>query len=393
MTSTNVQSLAWELVRRQHGVIARRQLLAIGFTRRGIEHRIRKGRLHPIHPGVYAVGRPELTQHGRWMAAILAKGPAAVLSHRSAASMYGIAKQQANAIHVAVPTRSRRRSSRDITVHRRSELSATTKHGVPVTTIEDTLIDLATELSSDALDQAINEADKRDLIDPEALHEVVEEMRRPGAAAIRKVTQGFVRTDSPLERQFLKIARAAGLPSPQTQAHVNGHRVDFFWPELKLVVETDGLRYHRTPAQQAADRRRDQDHGKPSRGCLNAAAMRLFALRGAITVDHNDAEEILGATERLVRGLLERNGLDPEAIVSCIFTATEDLDAEFPAVAARRVGLTHTPLLCARELPVPGALPRVIRVLVHYYAEEGHSPQHVYLGEARALRADLDHAQ
>jgi chorismate mutase len=126
---------------------------------------------------------------------------------------------------------------------------------------------------------------------------------------------------------------------------------------------------------------------------LNAAAMRLFALRGAITVDHNDAEEILGATERLVRGLLERNGLEPDAIVSCIFTATEDLDAEFPAVAARRVGLTHTPLLCACELPVPGALPRVIRALVHYYAEDGHSPQHVYLGEARTLRADLDHAQ
>jgi chorismate mutase len=121
--------------------------------------------------------------------------------------------------------------------------------------------------------------------------------------------------------------------------------------------------------------------------------MRLFALRGAITVDRNETEEILGATERLVRGLLERNGLEPEAIVSCIFTATEDLDAEFPAVAARRVGLTHTPLLCARELPVPGALPRVIRALVHYYAEESHSPQHVYLGEARTLRADLDHAQ
>ena len=121
--------------------------------------------------------------------------------------------------------------------------------------------------------------------------------------------------------------------------------------------------------------------------------MRLFALRGAITVDANDAELILGATERLVRDLMARNGLDADALVSCIFTATEDLDAEFPAVAARRVGLNHVPLLCARELPVPGALPRVIRALVHYYAEEGHTPQHVYLGEARKLRSDLDHAQ
>ena len=260
MTSTNVQSLAWDLVRRQHGVIARRQLLALGFTRQGIEHRIRKGRLHPIHPGVYAVGRPELTQHGRWMAAILAKGPAAVLSHRSAASLYGIAKQKANAIHVAVPVHSRRRSSHGITVHRRTELRAKTRQGVPTTTIEDTLIDLATGLSGDALKQAINEADKRDLVDPEALREAAAEMRRPGAAAVRSVMNGFVRTDSPLERAFLRIVEQAGLPHPHTQAHVNGHRVDFFWPELKLVVETDGLRYHRTATQQAADRQRDHAH-------------------------------------------------------------------------------------------------------------------------------------
>jgi chorismate mutase len=126
---------------------------------------------------------------------------------------------------------------------------------------------------------------------------------------------------------------------------------------------------------------------------LNAAAMRLFALRGAITVQRNDAEEILGATERLTRELLERNELQPDDLVSCIFTATEDLDAQFPAVAARRVGLSHVPLLCARELPVPGALPRVIRALVHYYADEGHTPQHVYLEDARKLRSDLDHAQ
>ena len=120
---------------------------------------------------------------------------------------------------------------------------------------------------------------------------------------------------------------------------------------------------------------------------------RLFALRGATTVERNDAEEILAATERLVTELMQRNGLTPDALVSCIFTATEDLDAEFPAVAARRVGLGHTPLLCARELPVPGSLPRVIRMLVHYYADEGHAPQHVYLGEARTLRSDLDQAQ
>jgi chorismate mutase len=90
---------------------------------------------------------------------------------------------------------------------------------------------------------------------------------------------------------------------------------------------------------------------------------------------------------------MARNELEAEAMVSCIFTLTEDLDAEFPAVAARRLGLDRVPLLCAREVPVPGSMPRVIRVLVHYYADADHRPRHVYLGEARTLRADLESAQ
>jgi chorismate mutase len=94
-----------------------------------------------------------------------------------------------------------------------------------------------------------------------------------------------------------------------------------------------------------------------------------------------------------MRALIERNGLAVERMVSCIFTLTDDLDAEFPAVAARRLGLDRVPLLCAREVPVPGSLPRVIRVLVHYYAPDGHEPRHVYLGDARNLRADLESAQ
>ncbi len=121
--------------------------------------------------------------------------------------------------------------------------------------------------------------------------------------------------------------------------------------------------------------------------------MRLFALRGANSVEVNDADAILDATDRLVRELLERNELAAANLVSCIFTMTDDLDAEFPAVAARRLGLDQVPLLCAREVPVPGSLPRVIRVLVHYYADEEHDPRHVYLGEARSLRTDLDSAQ
>lgn len=121
--------------------------------------------------------------------------------------------------------------------------------------------------------------------------------------------------------------------------------------------------------------------------------MRLFALRGANSVQSNQAGDILSATDELMRELLDRNRLSAPDLVSCIFTLTNDLDAEFPALAARRMGLEHVPLLCAREIPVPGSMPRVIRVLVHYYAPEGHEPAHVYLHEARALRSDLDSAQ
>ena len=121
--------------------------------------------------------------------------------------------------------------------------------------------------------------------------------------------------------------------------------------------------------------------------------MKLRALRGAITVDANEPGAILSATEELVRAVMERNGLDPEHMVSCIFTCTNDLDAEFPAVAARDMGLSAVPLLCAREIDVPGALPRVIRLLLHCYADPDSEPRHVYLREAESLRRDLQGAQ
>jgi chorismate mutase len=110
-------------------------------------------------------------------------------------------------------------------------------------------------------------------------------------------------------------------------------------------------------------------------------------------VDDNGAEAILSATEELVREVMERNGLAPDDVVSCIFTCTDDLDAEFPAVAARGLGLSAVPLLCAREMGVPGSLPRVIRLLMHYYADPAMDVRHVYLREAVSLRRDLEGAQ
>ena len=121
--------------------------------------------------------------------------------------------------------------------------------------------------------------------------------------------------------------------------------------------------------------------------------MKLRALRGAITVDANDGDAILDATEELMRAVMEQNALQTADLVSCIFTCTNDLDAEFPAVAARRMGLSAVPLLCAREIDVPGALPRVIRVLVHCYGDDSAPPRHVYLRDAVSLRKDLQGAQ
>jgi chorismate mutase len=132
---------------------------------------------------------------------------------------------------------------------------------------------------------------------------------------------------------------------------------------------------------------------RPSRWLQQSAAVKLRALRGAITVEGNDADSILDATDELVREVMARNSLRAEDLVSCIFTCTEDLDAAFPAEAARRLGLSAVPLLCAREIGVPGALPRVIRLMVHCYSDEGAAPQHVYLREAVSLREDLHGAQ
>jgi chorismate mutase len=126
---------------------------------------------------------------------------------------------------------------------------------------------------------------------------------------------------------------------------------------------------------------------------MSDEALRLWAVRGATKVGRNDADLVLSATEELMNELIARNDLVPDRIVSCIFTSTHDLNAEFPAVAARGLGFNAVPLLCAQEIDVPGAMPGVIRVLVHYYAPEDHEPAHAYLGEAQELRSDLHAAQ
>jgi very-short-patch-repair endonuclease len=256
---------AWSLVRRQHGVVARRQLMAFGYTRREIEQRLHNGRLHYISHGVYAVGRRELTPHGRWMAAVLACGDGAVLSHRSAAELWGIGYEDGKRIDVTIRRKSKI-TRKGIKVRARPSLdtkSVVVRHGIPVTSPVQTLIDLATELKIMRLERAVNEADKLDLVDPEALREALDSyVGMPGVKTPRTMLDRhtFRLSDSDLEVLFRPLALAAGLPLPFSKHRVLGYEVDFWFPNDGLVVETDGLRYHRTASQQAQAARRDQKH-------------------------------------------------------------------------------------------------------------------------------------
>jgi very-short-patch-repair endonuclease len=249
------------LVGRQHGVFSRRQLLELGLAPKAIRHRVATGRLHPVHRGVYAVGRPRLTRHGLWMAAALSCGRHAALSHESAGALWGIRPGEGRGIEVTAPVCRRRPG---VVVHRRAWLDGdVVRHqGIPVASPTLTLVDLAGRLPRNQVEAAINAADRLDLTDPEELRAALAGVLRPGAGALRRILdrRTFVMTESELERRFLRIVLQAGLPPPETQRLVNGFRVDFWWPDLGLVIETDGLRYHRTAAQQARDRLRDQAH-------------------------------------------------------------------------------------------------------------------------------------
>ena len=210
------------------------------------------------------VGRPELTRYGRWMAATLACGPGSALAFGSAAALLEIGSER-GVIEVSVDG-SRNPRAKGVRIHRTSRLPADDVgicYAIPVTSPVRTLLDLATYLPDHALERAINEADKRDLIDPESLRRALDDRAgQPGVRTLRELLDRhtFLLTDSELEQRFARLARHAGLPAPQTSVHLNGFKVDFFWPELGLVVETDGLRYHRTPTQQNRDRVRDQAH-------------------------------------------------------------------------------------------------------------------------------------
>lgn len=199
------------------------------------------------------------------MGAVLACGNGAALSHRSAAALWQIGREAPGRIDVSVKSSSERRRP-GLRVHRRPTLPTEdlVRHkGIPLTIPARTLVDLATELAPIAVERAVNDADKRDLIDPEGLRTALNRYEgEPGTLLLRKLLdkRTFRLSDSDLEIFFRPIAVEAGLPFPLSKQMVNGYEVDFYWPDLGLVVETDGLRYHRTASTQTRDVQRDRAH-------------------------------------------------------------------------------------------------------------------------------------
>jgi hypothetical protein len=199
------------------------------------------------------------------MAAVRVCGEGAVLSHASAAALWGIGPEGKGPVDVSI----RRRcglSRPGIKVRERlllSERDVTERHGIPVTTPVRTMVDQATELMPNRLERMVNEADKHGVIDPEALRDALDDYAgERGVKLLRTLLDRltFRLSDTELEVLFRPIAARVGLPTPLTKVIVNNYEVDFFWPDLGLVVETDGWRYHRTPSAQTRDALRDQTH-------------------------------------------------------------------------------------------------------------------------------------
>lgn len=227
----------WELAERQHGVVTRQQLLAADLTDAAIRHRLAIGRLHTLRRGVYAVGRPQTSREGTWLAALLSCGAHSALSHASGLALCrvrsGLGPQ---VIDVSVPRQLRRRQP-NVRLHRlkRGTEEIRIRDGIPVLSPARLLLNAAATVSIQQLERDINIADAQGLISVDALGRAIRGFRHePGVAALRAVVLGhtFTLTDSELERIFLPVARSAELPDPLTRRYVNGFRVDFFWPDL-----------------------------------------------------------------------------------------------------------------------------------------------------------------
>lgn len=252
------------LAARQHGVVGWRQLIDVGLGRGAIDHRVRIGWLHRMHRGVFAVGHPPLTREARWMAAVLACGDRAGLSHACATGLWEIRQYSGTWIDVTVASRAGRVRRDGIRLHRSSTLIAedvTTHRGIPVTTIARTLLDVAATLTAPSLARTVEQTEIRRLFDLAAVEEALaRNPHHPGGKRLRRALELYRHdelTRSELETAFLALCDAHAIPRPLVNHIVEGKEVDFFWPEQRLIVETDGRSTHLTRAAFERDRERD----------------------------------------------------------------------------------------------------------------------------------------
>lgn len=247
---------------KQHGVVAYRQLIALGFSPQWIQRQLAAARLHRVHQGVYAVGHRRLTVRGRWMAAVLALGEGAVLSHLSAAALWGILAIPGGAIEVLVETCGARRR-KGIKVHETLHLPSrdrTIRDAIPVTSLARTLLDLA-EVAPSRLRRAVDEADRQQLLDVRAVRELCD--RSHGRRGLKPLLALLDQaSDTPhtrrqLEALFFDFCRTQGLPLPACNVLVEGYEVDAFWPAFRLIVELDSWEFHRGRRAFERDRERD----------------------------------------------------------------------------------------------------------------------------------------
>ena len=253
---TPIDGLVAELAARQHGVAEHEQLRRLGLSPSAIARRVTAGRLHRIHVGVYAVGHPNVTPAGRRLAAVLACGQGAVLSHHTAADLWNIRPSASPAVHVTVPTTAGRKRP-GIKVHRTRTLGArhaTRVDGIPVTTVGRTLGDLARTLDSVSLRKTVERANRLRLLD---LGEIERGRSRRLERALSEAYLGSLR--SSLESDFIALCRAHRIPIPETNVLVAGYEVDFLWRDERVIVETDGWAYHGDPRSFREDRRRDAE--------------------------------------------------------------------------------------------------------------------------------------
>ena len=254
------------LAARQHGVVSARQLLALGLGRGAIEHRLRTGQLHQLHRGIYAVGYRRLTREGHWLAAVLACGDGAVLSHGSAAAHLDLRPWGGGAIDVTVPYRTGRARRAGLRIHRSTSLPSeeTTVHdAIPVTTLARTLLDLADTTKRSTVQRAVERAEVLRSFDLRAIDATIERHpKRPGSSRLATVLADYVQdepTRSEMENRFLSLCSEHGLPRPRVNPQIGIYTVDFLWPQRRLIVEADSRKHHATRAAFEADRARDAE--------------------------------------------------------------------------------------------------------------------------------------